>query len=83
MSSEPRQPLFSDVGRASGRATDPRSRTFHLVIVIGILVATGALFTELAERGRWVTVTVTMDGPALEPEGSEAPGPAAPVTPVP
>ncbi|MDP2305861.1 MAG: hypothetical protein Q8P18_07515 [Pseudomonadota bacterium] len=68
MSSEPERPLFSQVGRVSGPATDPRARTFHLVIVAGLLVGVGALLTELGERGRWTTVRVTLEGAALEPE---------------
>jgi hypothetical protein len=77
-SSEPERPLFAQVGRDSGRATDPRSRTFHLVIVVGLLVAAGLLVTELAEHGRWTTVRVTLEGPALDPEVAPQ---ALPVTP--
>ena len=78
MTSNPERPLFAQVGRDSGRATDPRSRTFHLVIVIGLLLAAGALLTELGEHGRWTTVRVTLAGPALDPEVAP---PALPVTP--
>lgn len=66
----PDRPLFAQVGRARGTATDPRTRTFHLVIAIGLLVSAGALLTELGERGRWTTVRVTLEGPALDPEGA-------------
>ncbi|MDP2311925.1 MAG: hypothetical protein Q8P41_03405 [Pseudomonadota bacterium] len=83
MSNPSERPLFSQVGRDSGAATDPRSRTFHLVIVAGILLSAGLLLTELAERGRWVTVRVTLDGAALEPEGTPVEATATPVPPAP
>ncbi len=78
MTSEPDRPLFAHVGRDSGRATDPRSRTFHLVIVVGLLVAAGLLVTELGEHGRWTTVRVTLEGPELDPEVAPVIVPVAP-----
>jgi len=76
MPPEPQRPLFAQVGRRAGEGSDPRSRAFMLLIALGLLVATGLLVGDLSERGRWVTVRVTLAGPALDPE-------AVPVTPTP
>ena len=67
MSTEPERPLFAQVGRSARPAADPKARGLQLLIVIGLLVATGALLNDLVERGRWVTVKVTLEGPELEP----------------
>jgi len=77
MPPEPQRPLFAQVGRRAGEGSDPRSRAFMLLIALGLLFATGLLVGDLSERGRWVTVRVTLAGPALDPE----PVPAAPPAP--
>jgi hypothetical protein len=90
MPPEPQRPLFAQVGRNAGSASDPKSRGFMLLIAVGLLVGTGLLLGDLTERGRWVTVRVTLAGPSLDPEPARvavppdaSTAPAAPATPAP